>query len=147
MRWSWSEWLAVVMFALLLTRLVVGYPLIAGPIVFVTGLAIAISTVRERRRRAREGYYLDTLGGAEGGTVNYHEEGRELQLYYDRRKDTIYVPTDAKWEENAPSWARDRKQEIVNRIKQRVGKRLIGRSFTYQETEEPSCFMSNSVPN
>jgi hypothetical protein len=145
MRWSWSEWLAVVIFALFLTRFVVAYPLIVGPIVFVTGLAMAVSAVRERQRRKKEDYYVDTLGGAEDGTVNYHEDGRELQLYYDRRKDTIYVPTDAKWNEIMPRWAGDRKHEIVSRIRRRVGKRLIGKSSTYQETDDSSCFMSQSL--
>jgi len=57
---------------------------------------------------------LDLQGGNEGGRV--------LELYFDRIKNTIYVPSDAKWNEIMPSWATDRKAEIMSRIKQHVGK-------------------------
>ena len=70
---------------------------------------------------------LDLQGGNEGGRV--------LELYFDRTKNTIYVPSDAKWNEIMPSWATDRKAEIVSRIKQHVGKRWIGKSWRYEESD------------
>ena len=111
--------------------------------VWVLGLASGIGAaamyiaLKERNRRNKEGYYVYKRGGAEDGILFYNEQGRELQFYFDRGADTIYIPTDAEWKENMPTWAHEHKQEIVSRIKRRVGKRLVGESWKYEETANP----------
>lgn len=102
----------------------------------VCGL-IFYAKFREKRRRSREGYHVYRRGGAEDGIVFYDEEGRILQFYFDRQADTIYIPSDTKWEEIMPAWAHDHKQQIVSRLKQHFGKRLIGKGWTYEETDNP----------
>ena len=116
-----------------------GAPLLAvlGVIAFVT----AGSLMKEKWRRKKEGYYAYTSGGAEDGVLIYNESGKILQLYFNRPKDTIYVPTDAKWREIMPDWARERKDEIVSRIKKRVGKRLIGKGWSYEESDREDHFV------
>ena len=95
---------------------------------------ILYANIREKIRRKRDGYYVYKRGGAEDGILFYSEQGRELQFYFDRRADTIYIPSDAKWKQTMPIWARDHKQQIVDRIKRCVGKRLIGNPWKYDET-------------
>src|SRR5690242_3637560 len=92
-------------------------------------LVIFGGLMREKWRRRREGYYAYTSGGGQEGVLIYNEGGKILQLYFSRLKDTIYIPTDPKWKEVMPDWARERKDEIVSRIKKRVGKRLIGKGW------------------
>jgi len=98
------------------------------------GAFILYSNVRERIRRKKDGYYIYKRGGAEDGILFYTEQGRELQFYFDRRKNTIYIPADGKWRETMPAWAHDYKGQIVDRIKECVGERLIGKSWKYEET-------------
>jgi hypothetical protein len=100
------------------------------------GAIILYATFRERIRRKREGYYVYKRGGAEDGVLFYCEQGRELQFYFDRRTDTIYIPSDVKWRQTMPAWAQNYKQQVVDRIKQCVGKRLIGKSWSYEETND-----------
>ena len=107
---------------------------------FVAGLSIllliiVVAIVRERLRRKKEGYYIYKRGGAEDGVLFYEEEGKILQFYFDRTKDTIYIPSDLKWKEIMPTWAREKKNEIIARIKMRIGKRWIGKSWTYAESD------------
>ena len=96
----------------------------------------------EKWKRKKEGYYVFTRGGAEDGSVTYNEAGRTLELYFDRVKNTIYVPSEAKWKEIMPTWAKDRKEEIMGGIKKHVGKRWIGKSWMYEETDAPELLMS-----
>ena len=106
---------------------------------------IAYARVREQRRRVREGYYVYRRGGAEGGILFYNEEGRILQFYFDRSTDTIYIPSDAKWREVMPMWAQNRKQQIVSRLKQCFGKRLTGKSWTYEESDNPGRIVPKTM--
>jgi hypothetical protein len=101
-------------------------------------LALIIFTViiKERVRRKKEGYHVQTQGGAEGGYVLYNEDDKTLRLYFSRPKDTIYVPSDVKWKEIMPSWASERKVEIMARIRKHVGKRLIGKGWIYEESDK-----------
>ena len=109
-------------------------------------LALIITTlvIRERVRRTREGYYVQTHGGAEDGYVLYNEDGKTLRLYFSRPKDTIYVPSDLKWKEIMPSWARERKVEIMGRIRKHVGKRLIGQGWTYEESDKAETLIAQN---
>jgi len=95
------------------------------------------SNIREKIRRKRDGYYVYKRGGAEDGILFYSEQRRELQFYFDRRMNTIYIPSDTKWKQTMPIWAQNNKQQIVDRIKQCVGKRLIGEAWKYEETSDP----------
>jgi hypothetical protein len=108
----------------------------------VLTLIILTFVIRERVRRKREGYYVQTHGGAEDGYVLYNEDGKTLRLYFSRSKDTIYVPSDVKWKEIMPNWARERKLQIMGRIKKHVGKRLIGRAWTYEESDKKERLMT-----
>jgi len=104
----------------------------------ILGAFILYGNLRERIRRKRDGYYVYKRGGAEDGILFYSEQGKELQFYFDRRTDTIYIPSDNKWKQTMPVWAQDYKQQIVDRIKQCVGKRLIGEPWKYEETSNPN---------
>jgi hypothetical protein len=101
------------------------------------GIAFLTAIVMEKWRRKREGYYVYKRGGADGGILIYDERGHTLQFYFNRRSDTIYVPSDAAWNKIMPSWAKERKDEVLTRIKSRIGKRLVGKSWTYEETDKP----------
>lgn len=109
------------------------------------GAMILYANFREKIRRKREGYYVYKRGGAEDGILFYSEQGRELQFYFDRRTDTIYIPSDAKWRQTMPGWAHDHKQQVVDRIKQCVGKRLIGKSWSYQETNNDKQIVPGEI--
>ena len=100
----------------------------------ILGAFILYSNLRERVRRKRDGYHVYKRGGAEDGILFYADRGRELQFYFDRRTDTIYIPSDTKWRQTMPAWAQDHKQQIVDRIKLCVGKRVIGKSWRYEDT-------------
>src|SRR5919108_673045 len=115
-----------------LSKLEIRLPIVGLSILL---LIVVFAIVRERLRRRREGYYIYRRGGAEGGTLFYEEEGKSLEFYFDRTNNTIYIPSDLKWKESMPSWARERKNEIITRIKTRIGKRWIGKSWTYAESD------------
>ena len=108
----------------------------------VLGLTILTYIIREQVRRKKQGFYVQTHGGAEDGYVLYNEDGKTLRLYFSRPKDTIYVPSDIKWKEIMPNWARERKLEIIGRIKKHVGKRLIGQDWTYEESDKKETLMT-----
>ena len=102
-------------------------------------VVIVVATARQRWRDEKEGYRVDASGGAEGAIVVYHEENRSVSLLYSREKDTVFVPSDSKWKQIMPEWARERKDEIVARIMQRHGKRLIGKPIAYEESDSNEC--------
>jgi hypothetical protein len=124
--------LSVIAIASYLSKLESRLP-IAGLSVLI--LIVVVVILRERLRRKKEGYYIYKRGGAEDGVLFYEEEGKTLQFYFDRTNDTIYIPSDPKWNEITPSWAKERKNEIVSRIKKRIGKRWIGKSWTYAQSD------------
>jgi len=128
---------ALVALCLHLSKLGNGLPMrmIGVTLAILAATAIIAEIVWERFRRRREGFFVDLLGGAESGTVRYHEAGKILELYFDRTKDTIYVPTSRRWVEVMPGWARERRAEIVGRIQGHIGKRIFGRSWRYEETD------------
>jgi len=105
-------------------------------------IAVFLATHKEKRRRKKEGYYVSKRGGAEDGILFYNEGEQSLRLYFNRRQDTIYVPSDMKWKEIMPSWAKDRKIQIVSRIRGLIGKRILGKSWTYKETDDPDHVVS-----
>jgi hypothetical protein len=98
-------------------------------------LAIVIAVVRGRSRR-KHGYFVYRRGGAEDGVLVYNERGKSLQFYFNRIDNAIYIPSHAEWKRTMPDWATERKDEIVSRIKKLVGKRLIGKSWSYEETDK-----------
>jgi hypothetical protein len=84
--------------------------------------AVVAALMRQWIRRKREGFSVRTRGNADGGDVIYDEDGKLLTFYFDRGARTIYIPSDVKWEEEMPAWARARKREIVDRISKRMGR-------------------------
>jgi hypothetical protein len=78
-----------------------------------------------------EGYYTYMSGGAEDGDLVYKERGGTLRFYFKRRPHTIYVPTNVKWVEVMPDWAKQNKEPIMKRIKDQVGKHWM-----FEDTEK-----------
>lgn len=100
-------------------------------------LIIVIAIGRSRLRRRREGFHVYKRGGSEDGVLIYKEGEKSLQIYFNRLEDIIYIPSVGIWKETMPDWARERRDEILVRIKKRVGKRLIGKSWKFEETDSP----------
>lgn len=116
-------------------------------ILFGVGVAvigIAILVVKERLRRIKEGYYVYKRGGAEDGILVYDEGGKTLSLYFSRKKNTIYVPSDTKWRELMPEWAKEKKGLIMLRVKQRIGNRLIGSNWSYEESDKQEFLINQN---
>jgi hypothetical protein len=100
-------------------------------------LIIVIAITRNRLRRGKEGFHVYKRGGGEDGVLIYEEGEKSLQVYFNRLEDIIYIPSAVMWKEIMPDWARERRDEILVRIKERVGKRLIGKNWEFEETESP----------
>ena len=110
----------------------------------IMGIIVVAALVRQQLARKKRGYYIDKSGGAEDGFIVYHEGGKSVKLYFDRAQDTIYVPSDAKWKETMPEWAKEKKHEIIARIKKQIGTRLIGKSWRYEETDREETILPQS---
>jgi hypothetical protein len=108
----------------------------------ILALIAVYCIIKEWVRRTREGYYVKTYGGADDGYVLYYEGDNLLKLFFSRRTDTIFFPSDVKWKEIMPGWAKERKVEIMGRIRKRVGKRLIGKDWTYEESDKEETLLS-----
>jgi hypothetical protein len=100
-------------------------------------LIIVIVTARNILRRRKDGFDVYKRGGAEDGVLVYKEGERSLQIYFNRLEDIIYLPSPSIWKETMPDWASERRDEILTRIRERVGKRLIGKSWSFEETDNP----------
>jgi|SRR5690349_16998387 hypothetical protein len=127
-------WLLLVVIGVVIYLSRSGIGLIALGTGTLLGGLFLYGNLKERIRRKRDGYYVYKRGGAEDGILFYSERGRELQFYFNRSTNTIYIASDAKWQQTMPVWAQDYKQQIVDRIKQCVGRRLIGQPWKYEET-------------
>jgi hypothetical protein len=132
-----------VMFVGILTIIVLGLrlPTWSDRIVF-SGLGIIVFTlaaalIGERIRRTIEGHYTYMSGGAEEGDLVYTQGDKALRLYFKRRPHTIYVPSNNKWMEIMPEWARENRDLIVKRIKDSVGKH-----WTFEDTEKQEHIMT-----
>ena len=94
-------------------------------------LTILVALIGERVRRVIEGYHTYMSGGAEDGDLVYKERDKTLRLYFRRRTHTIYVPSDTKWIEVMPDWAKEQKGSIMQRIRGQVGRHWI-----FEDTEK-----------
>jgi hypothetical protein len=94
-------------------------------------LTILVALIGERVRRVIEGYHTYMSGGAEDGDLVYKERDKMLRLYFKRRTHTIYVPSDTKWTEVMPDWAKEQKRSIMQRIRGQVG-----RHWMFEDTEK-----------
>ena len=90
-------------------------------VIILLAIVILVVLLREWVRRKSEGFYVNTKGNADGGDVIYHEGGKSLTFYFDRVGHTVYVPSERKWDDDMPDWARARKSEISERIRTRLG--------------------------
>jgi hypothetical protein len=97
------------------------------------GFTLLAILIGERIRRVIEGYYTYMRGGAEDGDLVYTEGSNTLRLYFKRRAHTIYVPSNVRWREVMPDWAKEKKDLIMKRIKGQVGKHWM---FEDTETRE-----------
>jgi len=95
------------------------------------GFIILAVLIGERVRRVIEGYYTYMSGGAEDGDLVYKQAGNTLRLYFKRRQHIIYVPSDMKWIEVMPDWAKANKNLIMTRIRSQVG-----RHWMFEDTEK-----------
>src|SRR5262245_22043098 len=84
-------------------------------------LLIVIVIARNRLRRKKTGFHVFKRGGSEDGVLIYKEGERSLQIYFNRLEDIIYIPSAGIWKEIMPDWASQRREEILARIKERVG--------------------------
>lgn len=98
-------------------------------------VATIIALARRKWRDEREGFSVEADGGPDWGVVVYREEDRSLSLIYSPGKDTVFIPSDSKWTQIMPEWSHGRKDEIVARMKQRHGKRWVGKSIVYEESD------------
>jgi hypothetical protein len=76
------------------------------------------------------------LGGAEEGDLVYTQGDGTLRFYFKRRPHTIYVPSNEKWREIMPEWAKENRDLIIKRIKENVGKH-----WTFEDTEKQEHIM------
>jgi hypothetical protein len=124
---AWVLLGAIILIANLLlpeNRFVLGAALLAT-------VAVATPLLREWLRRKREGFYVNTKGNADGGDVIYNEDGKSLTFYFDRGARTIHIPSNRKWEEAMPEWAKGRKVEILERVRKRMGN-----NWTFEDSSE-----------
>lgn len=122
-RWFLRVWLTFLTLALL-------WWLVRHPLALAVIVALAawggVSWKREQQRRMREGYWIEWLtpgrvrDGPDDAALVYHEGEREYGLPAKERIDgdgaKLYVPSPARWNEAAPEWARDRRDEIIGRV-------------------------------
>jgi hypothetical protein len=106
-------------------------------------LIIVIAITRSRLRRKKEGFHVYKRGGGEDGVVIYEEGEKSLQVYFNRAEDIIYIPSAGMWKEIMPDWAKERRDEILARIRERIGKRLIGQSWKFVETDSQQKLISH----
>ena len=102
-------------------------------------LTILVVLVGERIRRVIEGYYTYMSGGAEDGDLVYRERAKTLRLYFKRPTHTIYVPSDIKWIEVMPDWAKEQKSSIMKRIRGQVG-----RHWRFEDTEKREYILTQT---
>jgi hypothetical protein len=77
---------------------------------------------RDIRRQAKRGYVIERAGAPEGLLIIYTENGGRIYLDGDPRTYTIRVPSHTEWMEKMPPWARERRDEIVRRIREHYRK-------------------------
>ena len=120
---------------LVIVVLSLGLPSMAERTVLGGGAVIVfiviVSLGGEYIRRFLEGYYTYMSGNAEEGELDYKDGKNTIRLYFRRRPRVIYVPTNVKWVELMPDWAKEEKKFIMDRIKAQVGKH-----WNFQETED-----------
>ena len=90
-------------------------------ILVALGIGVLIPILKELMRRRKEGFFVKTSGNADGSDLIYQEGGEKLIFYFDRPSRTIYIPSDRKWNESVPLWAKQRRGEISIRIQKRMG--------------------------
>jgi hypothetical protein len=110
---------------------------VAGSGIIVFQIIAVVLT--ERIRRFTQGYYVKLSGGAEDGDLMYNESGRILRLYFKRRIRIIYVPSDSKWVEVMPTWARENKTSIMPKVREQIGKH-----WNFEETEKQEYILRQS---
>ena len=86
---------------------------------------LLIYSKRALARRKRLGYYVSVRGGV--WTVEYIEGEKRLLLHFEMGipTDILYVPSERDWLRDMPDWAKDRREEILVRIRQELGPKWI----------------------
>jgi hypothetical protein len=97
----------------------------------LVSFVVLLCFVKERLRRIIQGYYVYMRGGVEGGEVRYNESGKEIKLCFARKKRTIYFPTNTKWKEIMPDWAKGKREDIIARVRKRVS-----RTWKFEEVDD-----------
>jgi hypothetical protein len=122
-----NAWTVAWLLALVLLPLARRFPLAAGA-VLVALLALTLSARRKRLERDRRGWWVEYVspgvlrGGEDEFAIAYHEGNKTL--YFSgtegRRgeRSTLVLPGAAAWPERVEAWARNRRDEIVARIRE-----------------------------
>ena len=115
-----AVWMVLAAISFFIYLLKPGNEYVLGTVLcLVTGGAFLF--IKEKLRRRRDGFYIETKGNADGGDMIYHEAENALTFYFDRRERMIYIPSDQKWDDHMPDWARTRRAEILENIRQKRG--------------------------
>ena len=99
--------------------------LILGVVLLVTGFLVFISVTERRAKKAmlKAGYYVHwQTEGPESGTLFYEEGDNcikyDLYFYHGEKfAPVVYVPSNGQWNQKMPEWVKDRKNEVVTRIR------------------------------
>jgi len=117
--------MTVAIFVTLFTKGIVTYPLVVGPLVLAIVGWAAIRSFRDRALLRIRGYRVVRTGR---DSICYQElvDGQLRKLIVDgelmaRAPHALYIPSDSEWQATTPDWARDRKGEIVARVKEELG--------------------------
>lgn len=73
---------------------------------------------RDIRRQMARGYVIERSGAPEALLITYTENDKRIYLDGDPRTYTVTVPSPIEWTQKMPPWARERRDEIVGRIRE-----------------------------
>jgi hypothetical protein len=78
-----------------------------------------------QRRFRRLGYRVLSRGrGQFAYEERYDGQSCVLEIHGEMEKRQVYLPSEQSWRESVPEWARERRDEIVQRVRQAVGERM-----------------------
>jgi len=111
----------------------------------IIGLLIFRAVFGERRRRQRQGYWVEYFSSGvlrvdeDDFAVVYHE-GDKSHWFYGKTSrppapDILSVPSEAAWQAEMPEWMREKRGIIIERIEQEVNRTQMTRQVQVMETE------------
>lgn len=113
-----------------------------GIVATIGSILVSVYFARERIRLRKAEYLVGFAGRPDDEGIVYHESKQAVIFCYSRKTKTMFIPTDRIWQTKMPYWSRDRKSEIVARVKLHFGKRLFGKPITFVETDSDEFIAS-----